>query len=136
MLSLTKVVAFSTLLTWIPLPFLFVELVPYTRPREKTESSARATAPPPPPATVEGDLDAMTAALTSCAQAMHAVPDNLEQCPEAKTQIDAANAARGNAVYVFATPKLTAWTPTYGNAYGVRRIVCNADRCTSERAAR
>lgn len=126
MLSLAKVVAFSTLLTWIPLPFLFVELVPYTRPPKQTEL---AQPPPAPPAHIEADLDAVATLLVSCADTTHEVPQNLSECRDADAKLRAINAEHHDAIMVFATPNLTVWAPTYGRGYGRRRITCGPDRC-------
>ena len=81
------------------------------------------------PANVTNDLEAFADGLVACATARHAVPDNLSDCPDVKKQLDAANAARGGVIYVYATPKLTAWTPTYGRTFGERRIACDQAHC-------
>jgi hypothetical protein len=91
-----------------------------------------ARSAPPMPPRVEQELDAVAKLLTTCAKSKHGVPDNLYDCPEAEKRLTALNAEKGEAIFIYATPKLTAWTPTYGHAYGRRLIKCSAGACSFE----
>jgi hypothetical protein len=81
------------------------------------------------PANVTNDLEAFADALVTCATPKHSVPDNISECPDVRKQIDAANSARAGVIYIYATPKLTAFTPGYGRTFGERRIMCDRTHC-------